>query len=415
MAKRGVRPYRLTDGHGLYLDVRPSGRKFWRVRYELVHGKKRVEQLHTLGEFIVAASTRGEDDEAAQLRRRGGFLTLAEARSERDRVRGLVRQGRSPLQERKRHVAMQRKDSATTLAGVAEEWLASKQWEEVTQTRRRRMLERVVMGRLGDLPIKTISSQQLLEVLRQAASTNGPTVAAEARRSLSGIFGYAIATLRAENDPVRPIQRALPPNKTQHKRPLKEGEVGELLTAISRWTRNHQTQGALLLMWYTLCRPGEATGAAWGEIDWDAKLWRLPPERMKKRERHISPLPTQAIALLRRMQVMSGGRVHIFPHRDCRDLPMTEAALRQAIYQLKWRGRYSPHATRATGSTMLNELGYNRDWIERQLAHRDRDGARMAYNQASYIEDRRAMMQAWADRLDSLMRATTTAPFPEPG
>ena len=152
----------MPDGHGLYLDVRPSGRKFWRVRYELVQGKKRVEQLHTLGEFIVAASTRGEDDEAAQLRPRGGFLPLAEARLERGRVRGLVRHGRSPLQERKRHVAMQREDSATTLAGVAEEWLASKHWEEVTQTRRRQMLERVVMDRLGDLPIKTITSQQLL-------------------------------------------------------------------------------------------------------------------------------------------------------------------------------------------------------------------------------------------------------------
>ena len=127
---------------------------------------------------------------------------------------------------------------------------------------------------------------------------------------------------------------------------------------------------------------------------------------MKKREPHVTPLPTQAIALLRRMQVVSGGELHVFPHRDCRDLPMTEAALRPAIYPLKWRGRYSPHATRAAGSTMLNELGYNRDWIERQLAHRERDGARMAYNQASYIEDRRAMMQAWANHLDSLMRSS---------
>ena len=160
-------------------------------------------------------------------------------------------------------------------------------------------------------------------------------------------------------------------------------------------------------MWYTLCRPSEATGAEWSEIDWSEALWRISAERMKMREPHVIPLPKQAMELLRSLQATTGSYEHLFPHRDCHNRPMTEAALRQVLYQLGWGGRYSPHATRATGSTMLNELGYNRDWIERQLAHSDRDSSRAAYNRATYIQDRRVMMQAWADQLEQLALAST--------
>jgi hypothetical protein len=226
-AKRRAKPYRLADTHGLCLDVRPSGGKFWRFRYEIARGGRRLERLHTLGEFALAPKAETEDD--AEARRRGGRLTLAEARAERDRARGLVRQGLCPTQERKRLVSLQRQESATTLAGVAVEWLNGKSWEEETRVRRRRMLERTVLRDLGTLPIKKINSQQLLAVLQRTAVENGPTVAAEARRTLSAIFGHAIATLRVEHDPVRPIQGALPVNKTQHKRPLSRTELGELL------------------------------------------------------------------------------------------------------------------------------------------------------------------------------------------
>ena len=210
-ARSRAKPYRLTDGHGLYLDVRPSSRKFWRLRYEVERGGQHVEQLFKLGEYVAKPSS---VESVAISRQADGFLTLAEARAERDRVRGLVRQGLCPLQERKRSVATLRRESATTLTTVAEDWLTSRAWEEATRSRRRRMLERTVLVVLGDLPIKSITSQQLLDVLQSIAGRNGLSVAAEARRTVSSIYGYAIATLRAEIDPMRPIQRALPANKT---------------------------------------------------------------------------------------------------------------------------------------------------------------------------------------------------------
>ena len=159
------------------------------------------------------------------------------------------------------------------------------------------------------------------------------------------------------------------------------------------------------MMWLTLCRPGEAVGIAWSEIDWEGRVWRIPEGRMKMRSAHVSPLPRQAMELLRRMQAINGGGLHVFPHRDNRKHSMTEGAQRQALHSLGWSGKYSPHATRATGSTMLNELGFNGDWIERQLAHREKDGARNAYNQASYLRDRGVMMQEWADLLDTLRQS----------
>lgn len=313
---------------------------------------------------------RAESEEEAHIRRQGRRLTLAEARMERDRDRGIIRQGLCPTQERKRLLLLQRKDSATTFKAVADEWISAKAWQDATKVRRHQMLSRVVFPHIGGQSIKSITSQQLLDLLLLAAKNNDPSVAAEAKRALSGIFGHAIATLRVEHDPVRPINGALPANKTQHKRPLQRAEIGELLHAIAGYERNHQTVGAFMLMWLTLCRPNEAVGAAWSEIDLESAIWRIPAARMKMREEHLSPPSTQAVALLRRLQVLNGGHKHVFPHRDNRNQPMTEGALRQALRQLGWAGRYSPHATRATGSTILNELSYNRDWIERQLAHR---------------------------------------------
>lgn len=304
---------------------------------------------------------------------------------------------------------MQRDESATTFSLGAEEWMATKAWEDRTRGRRRQLLERVVFPHIGTLRIKSISSKQLLELLLLARQNNGPSVAAEAKRTLSGIFGHAIATLRIEQEPVRPIREALPPNKTQHKRPLARTELGDLLTAIFGYDRNHQTVAALQLMWLTLCRPSEAIGMTWAEIEWDEQLWRIPPSRMKMRAAHVILLPRQAIVRLRRRQAINGSEVHVFPHRDRRGHPMTEGALRQTLHQLGWSGKLSPHATRATGSTMLNELGYDRDWVERQLAHRDKDGARGSYNQATYPQNRREMMQAWADELDEFKDASVKA------
>lgn len=247
---------------------------------------------------------------------------------------------------------------------------------------------------IGGLSINSITSKQLSDLLLLAAKNNDPSVAAETKRTLSGIFGHAIVTLRIERDPVRPLQGALPANKTQHKRPLLRSEVGELLYAIAGYERNHQAVRAFTLMWLTLCRPSEAVGTKCSEIDWENATWGIPASRVKIGEAHVSPLSRQTVALLRCLPAINGAHKHVSPHRDNPNHPMTEGAFRQALLQLGWSGRYSPHATRATGSTILNALSLNRDWIERQLAHRDKDSARSAYNDAFYLQDRAALAAA---------------------
>ena len=262
------------------------------------------------------------------------------------------------------------------------------------------MLTRVVFPKIGALPVKQITPAHVLDVLTTAAKKNGLTVAAEAKRTMSGVFELAVSTLRADSDPVYPVRRALPANKTQHKRALTTEEIGQLLRDIQGHGGRHETIAAFRLMWLTLCRPSEAAEARWAEFDLDAALWKIPAERMKKRKEHVTPLPHQAVTMLRALHGITGRHAHVFPGRDDRTKPMVAASFRQALNVLGWGGKYSPHATRTTGSTRLNEMGYASDWIERQLAHVEANAVRRTYNHAEHLADRARMMQQWADMLD---------------
>lgn len=394
-AKPKDKPYKLTDEKGLYLEVKPNGGKAWRYRFEL--GGK--ESVFALGDYVSAPSA--ETPEEAKARRDGGRLTLAEARDERTKARGLVKQGINPAHNRQLDKIKREQESATTFEAVAREWVALKDWEEVTKKRRLDMLARVIFPKIGTLPVKQVTSAHILDVLKTAQEKNGPSVAAEAKRTMSGVFELAVSTLRAEADPVYPVRKALPTNKTQHKRPLDTGEIGQILRDVDAHGGRHETVGAFRLMWLTLCRPSEAVNAQWAEFDLDAAIWRIPAERMKKRKEHAVPLPAQAVKLLRALQGITGRHVHVFPGRDDKGKPMAVASFRQMLNVLGWGGKYSPHATRTTGSTRLNEMGYPADWIERQLAHAEPNAVRRTYNHAEHLVDRAKMMQQWADMLDT--------------
>jgi len=398
-AKPKDKSYKVTDDKGLYLEVKPSGVKAWRYRFELVKDGTRKESVFAIGDY--ANSPTGETPEAAQARRAGGRFTLAEAREERIKARALVKQGINPAHQRQQDRVQIVQDFATTFESVAKEWLALRDWEDVTKARRLDMLTRVVFPKIGKLPVKSVTPAHVLDVLKTAAKGNGPSVAAEAQRTMSAVFDLAVATLRADNDPVYPVRKALPKNKTQHKRALTVIEVGQLMRDLAGYERNFQTVAAFRLQWLTLARPNEVLGAQWSEFDLDAAVWRIPAERMKMRIEHRMPLPTQAVEILRKVKAVNGHRAHVFPHRDDREKQMTDATLRQALGYMGWAGKYSPHATRHTGSTRLNELGFNSDWIERQLAHAERNAVRGTYNQAEHFANRAAMMQSWADLLDS--------------
>ncbi len=408
-AKPMDKPYKLADGQGLYLEVKPNGVKAWRYRFKLRDGDLSRESMFAVGNYGAAPS--GETPDAAQARRDGGTFTLAEARDERAKARGLVKQGIDPVAARQLDRVKRTQANAITFESVALEWLALKDWAEPTKVRRLDMLRRVVFPKIGTLPVGQVVPAHVLDVLTASAKDNGPAVAAEARRAMSGVFELAIATLRAETDPVYPVRKAIPANKTQHKRALTADEIGQLLRDMHAHPARHETLAAFRLMWLTLARPAEVTEAQWCEFDLDAGTWRIPAQRMKRRKEHAVPLPTQAVALLRALHGVTGRHAHLFPGRDDRTKPMTGATFRQALCTLGWAGRYSPHATRTTGSTRLNEMGFPSDWIERQLAHVEPNAVRRTYNHAEHFSDRAKMMQQWADFLDRIEAGSNVVEF----
>lgn len=398
-AKPQDKPYKLKDSNGLYLEIKPNGVKAWRYRFELREDGKIKESVFAVGDYASAPS--GEPPEEAKARRDGRRFTLAEARDERTKARALVKQGINPAQHRQLERIKREQENATTFEAVAKEWLALKDWEDVTKKRRLDMLTRVVFPTIGQMPVKQITPPVILGILKKASEKNGVSVMNEAKRTLFGIFELATETFRVDTNPVHQWREALPKNKTQHKRPLEIAEIGQLLRDFDGHGGRHETITAFRLMWLTLTRPSEAVEARWDEFDLDATLWRIPAERMKKRREHVVPLPTQAVEMLRALRGLTGRHAHLFPHRDDKTKPMAMASFRQALNVLGWAGKFSPHATRTTGSTRLNEMGYSSDWIERQLAHAEPNAVRRTYNHAEHLVDRAKMMQQWADMLDT--------------
>lgn len=376
--KPAEKAYRQAVGGGLYLEVMPSGSKLWRWKYRLDGRENR---------FAIGKYPR---------------ISLVQARQAVEQARQLVQDGRHPSLQKKIASLEAAHGRLHTLKDVAEEWIGIRPWEDITKKRRLNMLERVVFPKLGDLPIRQITPPMILEVLQISAQKNGLSVMEEAKRSLFGVFELAHETFRVDANPVHRWRNALPKNKTQNKTPLSKADIGQLLRDLETHGGSYQIQAAFLLMWLTLARPSEVVEAQWSEFDLDQAIWRIPAERMKKRVEHVVPLPHQALSLLRGMQTVTGHRQHVFPHRDNRNRPMVVASFRQMLHVLGWSGKFSPHATRVTGSTRLNEIGFRPDWIERQLAHAEPNRVRGTYNHAEYFAGRAKMMQAWADLLDDL-------------
>ncbi|RFC36935.1 MAG: Integrase [Candidatus Nitrotoga sp. LAW] len=390
-AKPQAKPYKLTDSKGLYLEIKPNGVKAWRYRFRLSD----KESVFAIGDYGATPPA----------------LTLADARKKREQARDLVKQGINPAHHRQMEKIKRKQETATTFEDVALEWLALKDWAKVTKDKRQEMLKRVVFPTIGALPVKQVTSSMILNILKKAADNNGVSVMAEAKRTMYGIFELLSENSDDYANPVRQWKEALPKNKTQHKRALCDIEIGQLLRDLEGYQGNFQTVAAFRLMWFTLCRPSEAIEAQWTEFDLDAAIWCIPAERMKKRKEHVMPLPTQAVEVLRSMHGVTGNHFHVFPNRDDRTKPMTSAAMRQALRNMGWSGKYSPHATRTTGSTKLNEMGYPSDWIERQLAHVEMNAVRRTYNHAGYLTNRTDMMQKWADYLDKLKSGAEIIPL----
>ena len=384
-------PRRLSDSCGLYLEISPSGGKYWRYKYRYQGREKRL----ALGVYP--------------------RVTLKEARTARDDARRMLDKGNDPGQARKAEKAARSELTADSFEGVAREWFKkfSPNWAESHASKILRRLELDLFPWLGSHPIRQIAAPELLTVVRRIEARGALETAHRALQNAGQVFRYAVATGRAVRDPSRDLKGALPPPKEKHHASITDPKaIGALLRAIHGYQGHNVTRCALKLAPLTFVRPGELRRAEWAEFDLEKAEWRIPGEKMKSRAPHVVPLSSQALEVLRELQPLTGKDRYVFPGLRGRDRPMSENTVNAALRRLGYRkDEMTGHGFRSMASTILNEQGWHRDAIERQLAHGERDAVRAAYNYAEHLSERRKMMQAWADYLDGLRVGANVIPI----
>ncbi len=388
-AKPKDKNYRLADEKGLYLEVRPNGSKYLRMKYR--YGGK--EKLLALGVYPETS--------------------LKEARAKRDDARKQLEQGIDPGENRKAMKAAQTADGET-FEVIAREWFLKFQptWAASHADKIITRLEKDVFPWLGVRPIATINAPEILAVIRRIEGRGALDTAHRALQNCGQVFRYAVATGRAERDPSSDLRGALPPCKREHFAALTEPKaVGELLRAIDGFQGTFTVQCALRLSPLLFVRPGELRQAEWKDIDLDAAEWRYVTSKTKTE--HLVPLASQAVAILRELHSLTGQGRHVFPGRDPHKA-MSEAAVNAALERMGYdtKREVTGHGFRAMARTMLHEtLGFPAEVIEHQLAHKVPDALGNAYNRTKFIEQRKAMMQRWADYLDSLKVGAQVIPI----
>lgn len=406
-AKATDKPVKLSDGNGLVIEIRPNGSKLWRYRYR-IDGK---ENLFAVGEYSQPAA--GEAEAQAQARREGRSFTLAEARAERERCRGLVKQGIHPSHQKRTETLRRSVESASTFKAVAETWIEEnkKDWSESYSRQIKQRFAVDAYPHIGFLPIKTVTPAHVKDVLKRVEKRGAPSVAKLLRTWIGGVFRYAAGELMVETDPTWPLRNTIKTPKTQHIAHLAAKEIPAFVQAIEAVQAEHVTKAAVKLLWLTMVRTVELREAEWGEFDLEAGLWTVPPERMKMREIHLVPLPAQAIEMLIAVNALTGRGRFVFPGRKDREQPLTHEAIRDVFNRAGYAGKFSPHGIRSTFSTYFNEAGEDHDVIELILAHKDKDQIRSAYNHAKKLDQRRILLQQWADLTDSWREGVKILPF----
>jgi integrase len=381
------KPLKLSDGGGLYVLVSPTGSKYWRLDYRF-KGKRK-----TLAIGVYPA------------------VTLLKARERREAARKLLADGIDPSENRKADKCTVKTDqAANSFESIARDWYAnrSQTWAASHGEKIIQRLQRDVFPWLGARPITTITAQELLAVVRRIEERNANETARRALLNCSQVFRYAIATGRAERDPVPDLRGALQPVKSTHFATMTDPKaIGALLRAIENYQGSFVTRQALRLAPLVFLRPGELRGGLWEEIDLDKAEWNIKAERMKMSEPHLIPLSTQAVAILRELHAVTGGGKYLFPAEHTSTRPMSENTVNFAFRRMGFsKTEICGHGLRAMARTILDEiLGVRPDYIEHQLAHAVRDPNGRAYNRTSHLVARRAMMQQWSNYLDGLRLA----------
>jgi integrase len=377
-AKPQTKPYKITDGEGMFLLVVPSGSKYWRFKYFFAGREK-----------LLAFGVYPE-------------VSLGDARERRAQARKALAAGNDPGEVKKEAKRLAVLKNENAFEAVAREWYEKRKHEWAGNTAKIALmrLERHILPKLGTLPIADITAPDILSMLRVVENSGALDTAQRVMQMCGQVFMYAIATGRAERNPVPDLRGALKTPVTKHHAYLKATDMPEFLTRLEAYDGALQTKLALRLLLLTFVRTTELRAAAWTEIDFDKAEWRIPAERMKMKELHIVPLSRKAVAVLLELKNHTGNRQYVFPNQHNLRTFMSENTMLYALYRMGYHSRTTGHGFRSTASTILNEHGFMPDVIERQLAHCERNKVRAAYNHAQYLPERRKMMQWWADYLD---------------
>lgn len=370
------------DGGGLHILVPPTGSKLWRMAYRF-NGKSK---LLSFGAYPA--------------------VTLKMARDRRDEAKSLLARDIDPGEHKKDLKRLSVALTENTFEAVGREWNAKTKdiWEEKRAKAILSHLEKNVFPFIGKMPIATIKAPDLLAVAKRIEERGANYYAHAVMQTCGRVFRYGIATGKAEHDITADLRGALAPHKGKHFASITDPkQVGQLLRAIDGYTGDFVTLHALKIAPLVFVRPSELRCAVWTEFDFSNAEWRIPAERMKMAEQHIVPLSRQVLELFEELRKVTGAGKYLFPSVRTGNRPMSDCTLNAALRRLGYtREEMTGHGFRSMASTLLNELGWNRDAIERQLAHGDRDSVRASYNFAEFLPERRKMMQAWADHLDEL-------------
>lgn len=381
-AKVGTKTTRLSDGYGLYLEIRPTGGKYWRYNYRFA-GKQKTLALGTYPE-----------------------VSLADARAAHEKAYSLVMVDVDPSEVRRSEKESLTLEAANSFEAVCREWLNVYMTDKTEGHKVR--AERFLLKHLAKLkarPIASITAQELLAVLRQVEARGTIDTAHRARQVAGQVFAYAIQTGRAERNPARDLAGALKPVKQQHRAAILDPNLlGKLLRDMDSSNAGLVVKTAMKLSPMLFQRPGEIRYMEWQELDFNNNLWEIPAEKMKMRQPHIVPLPEQAIKLLKEIQPLTGHGKYVFPSARGGSRCLSENGVRTALRDMGYSNEtITPHGFRATARTLLDEtLGFRVEYIEHQLAHAVKDANGRAYNRTSYLSQRNEMMRKWANYLDEL-------------
>ncbi|WP_218783730.1 tyrosine-type recombinase/integrase, partial [Klebsiella pneumoniae] len=370
-AKPREKAYKLADGAGLYLEVVPSGSRYWRMKYRFNGKEKRLA-------FGVYPA-----------------VSLAQARALRDEAKKKLAEGIDPSFAKKEEKLVRDVQLNNTFQAVALEWHGTKvnRWSEGYASDIIEAFNKDIFPYIGQQPVNEIKPLVLLNVLRRMESRGATEKAKKVRQRCSEVFRYAIVTGRAEYNPAADLTSAMSGHESKHYPFLTVEELPDFFKALAGYTGSPLVVLAARLLILTGVRTGELRGAFWSEFDLEKAVWEIPAERMKMKRPHLVPLSTQALEIVQQLKVMSGQYPLVFPGRNDPRKTMSEASINQVFKRIGYTGKVTGHGFRHTMSTILHEEGFNTAWIETQLAHVDKNAIRGTYNHALYLEGRKEMMQ----------------------